>query len=401
MKRILALLLLSVSTLWGQFLPDIPDRLSYVGSFNGSSQYFSKTSPVSMDLNGSELGTNVGFETYSSPNFTGWARDVAGTTTVDTSYQSRTGNYAVKIVTDGSNNVGQVTQYVSVTAGLKYTFEVWHKVAGGADSIQYMLYDSTNNKSWVQSSQTWSAGAITSFSASSGTYAKTVANFVAQPGAINIQIRLTRKGTEPAGSTFIFDDVSLTRAWDAVAVYRVKTSQPSGTGTLFHGGTGSNYLEMQVTPNRQNVKLADGTTTTTLTGASIPVNDGRERTFAFTLNRTGSLVQHVYGGGDAGTSQSITSIGKIAIGAFYIGTFGGTINFYDGSLGELLIVRYASLPSDIASWIAFANTQRFIPEPPGGGTTVLRLFGRENSAYDQSGTQGVLTNTGNTPIIPR
>ena len=387
MKRALLLLLLSVSTLWGQFLPDIPDRLSYVAQLNGTSQYFSKTSPTKMDLNGSELITlaaNRDFED-SVGTWTGSGNHTIVRTTGD----KKAGSASGLISSSGAGDT--TTNYVTLPAnaftvlvnGTKATIETWARSGTATTTLSLNIGDTTLTSG--------------NLSTTPGTFTKVVFNINVTAARIDVPFRWYLN--KAVDSVFV-DVNSLTQAYDIACVYKIKTSHPSGTGTIFHGGTGSIYLEMQISPNRQNIKLSDGTTIVTLTGASIPVNDGRERTFAFTLNRTGSLDQYVYGGA-AGTAQSVVSVGKISIGAFFVGIFNGTINLYNGQIGDLILVRYPSLPSNIASWIAHVNTQRFIPEPPGGGTTVLRLFGKENSAYDQSGTQGVLTNTGSTPIIPR
>ena len=381
MKRTLLLLLLSVSTLWGQFLPDIPDRLSYVAQFNGSTQYFSKTSSVNMDLNGSEMLTNPTLDV----DITGWAIDgnvaLAHETTI-----KRTGAGSCKItyVTTG----GIKSTPINNTSTNKFTLEAWVYIP--AASVTRVVRIGLRNQS----------GALiqgeTEVTLVADTWTKIV-RITQCNGTQTSLILWVRLPSPTAGDIFYLDDVSLTQAYDGIVGLESKTT--NGSTQTLAGSSKSNGSRLRIWQNTTtaSVTLTDGTISVTATN-SATVNDGRPHRWGVAWSRTGNLTLYI--DGVAGTGQSIAGVGAVTVDTLWIGRDEAG-NDFNGQIGEKVQVKYSTLPTNIANWIVYVNTQRYIPEPPGGGETVLRIFGRRNDALDQSGNQGVLTNTGATPIIPR
>ena len=399
MKRALLLLLLSVSTLWGQFLPDIPDRLSYAGLFNGTSQYFSKTAPTKMDLNGSELITvTTTFETDS----TGWTNDTFSDYRT-TNARAHGGTKSLAFITTGVvlKPYGQLTTAISNTSTNKFTTEFW------------VYVPSTNTQDTVRigfANQALGLIEHTTTKITKGAWKKMVINFAAPGTQTGLKVYPQLWGYTGASDTLYIDDVSLTQAYDGLIVVEYKSSGFTNHGSSRNavmgrgdavGGQAQAWAFTYTSANLLELFISDGTNSITHAPA-INLNDNRYHKIVYVLNRTGN--SDLYFDGVLRATASASSLGKMGAPTtdlFVIGSDAVAARSILGSIAETAFVRYTPLPSDIASWIAYANTQRFIPEPPGGGTTVLRLFGKENSAYDQSGTQGVLTNTGSTPIIPR
>ena len=391
MKRTLLLFLLSVSTLWGQFLPDIPDRLNYAAQLNGTSQYFSKATPPRMDLNGSEILTVT---TTFDADVTGWEVNSGSALAHETTIK-RTGAGSARTIRTGANSIiaFRPSAAVNNATTIKVTGEVWvYRTAGSTGSalIQANILNESN-------------GALisgTNTVATVDTWVKLVVNGQLPGTQTGIKLGIQAQSAQ-TGDTVYVDDVSLTQAYDGVIAGWVKTTNTTNLATIAQLGVVSSGYGLRLTNTGAVTALFFDAVVAQSNNSTTVINDGRYYFVAITYNRTGNQQIYISGLAD-GAGASITAIGKISgETSFTLGARGAPDRYFPGLLGEWVLVRYASLPSDIASWIAYARTQRFIPEPPGGGTTILRLFGKENSAYDQSGNQGVLTNAGNTPIIPR
>ena len=387
MKRTLLLLLLSVSTLWGQFLPDIPDRLSYAAQLNGSSQYFSKTSPVNMDLNGSELLSDVGFES-------GRWTAVFNATTSQSTVQKRTGTYSMLVLATGGSATTRSPAVTNATTN-KFTGEAWVYVPNTNTSKTVRLSITDQGASVINP--------LTTVSPATDTWVKVVVNVQAPGTQTGLTLQVGLSGTSVSGDSLYIDDVSLTQAYDGLIGLWFYASSIASNLRLVGRTTAGNNAGFEVFTNSSKFTgFSQAGPAFTGNAQSQTLTSGRWHFGVAVINRTDSI--RVSANGEILTGAVVaTSLGKIVPGTVFIGSLSGTSQFWAGNIGELVYVRYTSSPSVavLNAWIAYANTQRFIPEPPGGGTTVLRLFGKENSAYDQSGIQGVLTNTGNTPIIPR
>lgn len=364
----------------------------YVASLNGSSQYFSKTSPAKGDLNGSEVILNAndrGFED-SVANWAGTGNHAIVRTTGD----KRTGTASGRISSSGAGDTtsNYVTlpgnAYTIIADGNKATLEVYARSGTATTTLSLNIADTTLTSG--------------NLSTTPGSFTKVVFNYrltAARAGAA------FRWYLNKAVDSVFVDDVSLTQAYDWIVFTKVKTSEADGViydyretgastspGHFLSVGTGSRVLIGSIGDNVGRVLAIS----TAVAGNNV------DHTVAYTIDRTSTTGQRFYlDGVQNGTTGNPTTVGVVRNSAsLFIGT--ATVgSVYGGTIGEVLMVRYPSLPSDIATWIAHANTQRFIPEPPGGGETVLRVFGRRPDALDQSGNQGVLTNTGSTPIIQK
>ena len=390
MKKLLLLTFLFVTSVFGQ-VPTNASRIPltvppvYVGSFNGTSQYFSKTSPTKMDLNGSELVANGGMEGDSS-----WTNLGTPTTNARSSVQAHGGTYSRYVVGSGTAGTGIASDVLTLVAGQKYTIEAWVYREAGTVTIE--MADGQGSFSTTSTLNTW---------------VKVVKNFTATANLTN-RLRIYQ-GTADTLKAY-FDDVSLTQAYDGLIVVEYKSSGFTNHGSSRNavmgrgdavGGQAQAWAFTYTSANLLELFISDGTNSITHAPA-INLNDNRYHKIVYVLNRTGN--SDLYFDGVLRATASASSLGKMGAPTtdlFVIGGDAVAARSILGSIAETAFVRYTPLPSDIASWIAYANTQRFIPEPPGGGETVLRVFGRRNDALDQSGNQGVLTNTGSTPIIQK
>lgn len=390
MKKLLLSLLMFVTPLLSQTaLDDVPDRLNYVASLNGQNQYFSKTSPSKMDLNGEELLLNPTL----NAGVTNWSVGGNGTLTHSTD-TLRSGAGAGRIVANGSARSYAVSSVRANTTTDKFTCEFWCYVPASniSKTVSVLITDQVlvtigSSGEKTLTGDTWTKISVT----------------VQTPGTqTHIRAYIGFGGPVPtAGDVFFFDDASLTQAWDFLVVADIKPSVSGSFNEIFsvYNGTPRYELRKSNAEKLQSI-VADGVVTPTAQSAG-NITTGVWTRVASTLNRTENATNYISGSSDGGAP--LTTVGKLP--TWSVADIGVHLadpsRYWSGQIGEVLVVRYSSLPSNVASWVAYASTQRFIPEPPGGGTTVLRLFGRRNDAYDQSGNQGVLTNTGSTPIIAK
>jgi len=339
-----------------------------------------------MDLNGSELNPYAEFEV----DTTGWLGVNSWTDFRTTSARSHTGLRSMVLVANDIVTPVIFSSVITNATANKFTVQVYCIIpsTNSKDTIRIGIY----NQSYVL------IGTRTTQKISKGAWVPVVVNALAPGTQTGFRLGVELIGTPvPSGDSLYVDGASLTQAYDGAASVRVKTSGGSTQTIAGSSVTNSSRLRIWQNTATASASISDGTTTVTATN-SATVNDGREHKWDVTWSRTGNLTLYI--DGVAGTGQSITGLGAITVDTLWIGRDQAG-NYFNGTIGEKLRVRYSSLPSDIASWIAYAATQRFIPEPPGGGETVLRVFGRRPDAYDQSGNQGTLTNTGSTPIIPK
>ena len=193
----------------------------WVASLNGSSQYFSKTSPSKMDLNGSEMITNAnntGFET----NVGDWVG--AGThAIVRTTGDKRTGTASGLISSGGAGDTtsNYVTlpgsAYTVIADGNKATLEVWARSGTGTTTLSLNIADTTLTSG--------------NLSTTPGSFTKVVFNYRLTAARAGAAIRAYLN--KAVDSVFV-DDNSLTQAYDAVMVLSFKTT---GASTAFMVGT--------------------------------------------------------------------------------------------------------------------------------------------------------------------
>lgn len=359
---------------------------SYAALLNGTSQYFSKTSPTKMDFNGSELVTNGTFD----DNVTGWTA-VAATLSHETVIK-RTGGGSAKMVWASGTAMVLLSTAVSNASTNKFTAEAWVYAPTGNTNFTAAIF--------IANQVGTAISGITNVVLVADTWTKLVVNATAPGTQTSVQLRV-RLDAAASGDILYVDDASLTQAWDFLVITDVKPTVAGSFNEIFSAYNASIRYEFRKSSTEKlQTILYDGSTTPTAQSSGNIVTNAWQR-IASTLDRTGSATNYISGAVDG--AALITSLGKLS--AWSVADVGIHLadpsRWWTGQIGEVLVVRYASLPTDIASWIAYANTQRFIPEPPGGGETVLRIFGRRNDALDQSGNQGLLVNTGGTPIIPK
>ena len=357
-----------------------------------------------MDLNGSEITTYGNCETY-APKIGGFNSIIR----CDTAIVARphSGSNALQILPNAATAVGFRIGATSgslngTVVGSKYTLEAWvYLAAAFSGSLSEVKLSIVKDNSVIIASSTSPAA--------TATWTKLVVNFEVPAGSTGITpvVYLNNTAATLASTdTALVDDVSLTQAWDGVIGARVNVNSFATERTLLRRKNGDAtvagwYLTIPTT-GRINLRLGDDINIASANAAADKLVVLNKEVFVIgTIDRTGLLT--IYLSGENVGTVSAALIGRVvsATEVFYLGVKGGVSNFFSGTIREPFFIRYTPLPSDIARWIAHANTQRFIPEPPGGGETVLRIFGRRNDALDQSGNQGVLTNTGSTPIIQK
>lgn len=307
---------------------------------NGSSQYWTKTSPSNVDLNGSELITasdDQGFESTVG----NWTRAGTVSAAVRSTVDKRTGTASMRATSSGAgdttSNYIQLNypRFTTIVSGNKYTLELFARSATASRTITLRIGDAAVT----------SATLSTTFAS----FTKVVLNFQATASTINKPIYITTSGV--IDSLYI-DDVSLTQAYDALVAVWFNNTSTGVIQTVFSQRTdaSTSYLALQIgTDNRIEFKaISSGGQTVAPTGGPT-LADGKLHLFILTIDRTGTY--NTYVDGVAVTSSSFSSIGKITALAFGIGAlpFASPILYFNGQIGSFQFVRYAALPSDIVS----------------------------------------------------
>jgi len=380
MKRLLLFLIVPTLALaQGPYRVAVNQPARYAVQLDGTSQYLSKSSPSSMDLNGSEILSNTTWEV----NTTGWTLAAKATRTSD---QAHGGSYSIAD-TGGTLETTWIYQTLSPTiSGYKVTAEAWcYVVSAAGGRPRLVLLD---------------AGSVTLAQAYADTskknqWQKVVINYNA---AVGNAIKYFELDFSATSGLCYWDDPSLTQAYDALLLARVKRSGTTTYRDLLRVRAGTLNYKLGTGTTGENLFVCymhDGTTALASNYSAGFPYDGQWHLWAGQIVRTGTTGGVSYFDGKAGTAVNLSTLGKLSgADGLLIGENSAGI-LLDATVGELLVIRFDALPSDIASWIAYASTQRFIPDPPAGGTVVLKLLGKENSFRDQSGTQGILTNNGN------
>jgi hypothetical protein len=122
-----------------------------------------------------------------------------------------------------------------------------------------------------------------------------------------------------------------------------------------------------------------------------------------TIDRTGNIAG--YGDGTAdGTPASTATVGKVVTSSargLNVGVNGNTTlaNYFSGSIGPVMVVRFNSLPSDIANQIAYISAtwrKKGFPKVIGDGMT--RLYIDWQNPSDKSGNSNNITPAGGAGI---
>lgn len=184
---------------------------------DGAADYASKSSPVNLDMNGSEILSNPTLDA----NVTGWgvtgSHTIAHETTV-----VRTGGGAGKVTMVSTASCRIFTSSQSPVVGKKYTYEVWVRVpaANTGKKVNLLLMRSDFTE--------YAVGAVVTLAGD--TWTKVVLNTVI-PAGETLSFWPTIKLTEHiAGDIIYWDDASFTEAHDFTWNQWIKC--PSGTSTF-------------------------------------------------------------------------------------------------------------------------------------------------------------------------
>lgn len=391
----LFLLLLIPLLGWAQ-TSKIPFRSSMqsVSSFNATDQYWYRTTPSLMDLNGSERLANTGFETDSTNWTTVVTRDSAwGTTTT----QRKSGNKSLflcvnqKGQADGSTSVWN-TPISDVTTN-KATAEGWFYCPSTnvSKGVVLSIRDQNQANAIVTTTQTITAN----------TWTKLVANGQLTGAQTGISV-IYQINSPTKGDSLFIDDASLTQAWDALwlAIFK-NTISTTASDRIFDIGDGGANSEILLcnNSNKISILISDGSNVAKTLTSTTSVNDGVYHFVAIALQRDNNGTLYLDGNVNV-TPTAISSVGKISSTmTLFVGTNNaGMTAGWLGPLGQIQFIRFASLPSGIATTIAQINAswkRQGFPKVYSGGTIVLdidwKLLG-----FDQTNP---LTSSGTPPII--
>lgn len=349
---------------------------------NGTSQYWTKSSPSNLDLNGSEVVTNGTFDA----NVTGWA-GVDATLAYETSIK-RTGAGSCKVTATGVVGAYLASNNVSNTTNGKFTFECW--VYAPSATVNKTVRLQVRNQvlgTIFQSGNT---------TLTADTWTKLVVNGSADGTQTGLRAVVQWVGTPTTGDIFYADDASLTQAYDAMIVALVK-STTSATSRIAHcrGAGSTGYALNTVVGGGINSDINDGTTTSGSTTSNTFLN-GSLYIVATTIDRSGNIVSYL--DGVASGATSVTGKGVVRAQSIGIGALTGGTEFYTGSIIFVQFVRFVALPSDIAQTIAQISAQKK-PMSAYSGGQIVAWYDWQSGGYDKSGSGNHLTNVGGAPII--
>ena len=326
---------------------------------------------------------NTGFET----NLGDWA-NFGNHSAVRSTVDDRTGSASMKITSSGAGDTTANFMYLppsalgTIVSGNKYTIELWARSATATSTITINI-----------GTQSATSGTLSTTFAS---FTKVVFNFTATSGSDTLKIYANK-----AIDSLYVDDVSLTQAYDAMVLAQIKTSTDYSGGSKGVFGAnvsdgGSTGYEILVgVDNTFRIVYRDGTTTASSLGQQT-INDGKYRICIATLARDGVITRYVDGVAQL-TTTSISAIGKVSgIGFLGAGKAAGT--FFTGNIGFTQIVRFASLPSGVASTIAQISQQKK-PLSAYENGTIVAWYDWESGGYDKSGFGNHLTKVADPQII--
>jgi hypothetical protein len=387
MKKLLILLLLISFGAEAQYSSRSRDRrlkgtTQKAVSFDGATQYLSKATPASMDLNGSERLANTGFETDTS-NWT-----VANGAIVGSTAQKKSGSRSCLLVATGAG-ASITSETVTDATTNKGTGETWVYcgLAASTKSIKIVLLNQALAS--IDSTITTVTGA---------TWTKLVRNQQWSGTQTGVKVRIGFNGGALNDSLWI-DDVSLTQAYDAMVYFNIKHSSTTvGASERFfyanNGTTNERYFCI-ATPTGVNIGMFDNAGGAQGSYSVTTFNDNLFHRIVGTYNRTGNVAS--YYDGLAGGAESIAGIGKITgISNLPIGSAGAS-NYFNGAISEVQIVRFTALPSDIATIVAgISATKKPLSSYTNG--TIVGWWDFKNGFNDKVGLNN-LTPTGAPPII--
>ncbi len=367
----------------------LPHRLysqKYGIKLNGVDQYNQRTAPINMDLNGSEMITATDDRTFETTvgNWTGAGTHSIARSILQAHSGSASGLITATGIGDATTNYVQLDypNFTAIVSGSKFTREIWARSLIAGTKITGVIGD--------QSSQ--SVALFTS------AWTKVVFNFQATVSTVNQPLRIYLSAIDGV----YIDDVSLTQAYDGMIIAFVSPSSNTGLQkTIMNPGLNSGakyWMYVDNTPELIRGQVSDGTTTVTGGGTGTAVvTDGRLHCLIWTLQRDGNLLLYT-DATVASSPQSIASIGKIVLtNAFDVGWNNGAA-YFPGKIGECQIIRFTSLPSDIATTIATISARKKALSSYQNGT-IVAWYDWKKQGYDKSGNGNHLTLVGAPPIV--
>ncbi len=393
MKKIFLILFLPVLFNCQNILLQDTPQFGKATDFDGSTEYCSKTSPINLDLSGTERVTTLtdrNFET-SIGNWT-----ATGTYTITRSdSQKYSGNYAGRIVVVGNGD--STTNYIELATSNytalvnreKYTRENWY-------------YPSVVCTSWVKIGST-----VTSKVLSATSWQKAVSNFqVTSSTQINQPVRIWFTGITGTQRVWI-DDYSITQSFDYLINCWVNLSGYVSHGSIYNSifgygnpvlNAGIGYSISYLNDNKLTIFLNSGSSQIAATSTSTFILN-TWLLLQFYINRTGNAI--LYQNGELLKSTSIISLGKITGQDLYIGSdAASSIRSMKGIIGKVQITRFTDITqSNVSAPTLLSAYRNGIPRVwVGGGAQVSLITNWKGTTdasmlYDWSGTGNNLTGT--------
>jgi hypothetical protein len=360
----------------------------YATVLDGSTQWWSKTTPVGMDLNGAEMITaSTTFEVDS----TGWSK-AAFNDFRTTNARAHSGSKSLAGIATAAVSFPylRLTTAIANTSTNKFTFEVWAYVP--ATNVQDTVVIQVVNQGFSSSSF---GVAVTTTKLTKGTWSKLVLNVQASGTQTGILFYAQLAGLTGIVDTLYIDDVSLTQAKDAMVMGIINAT--AGT-VIFCASTGDGNnprYNILGTTGTLRTYLHDGTTASD--GQNGTLVDGKDHSYQVTINRTGNVTRYI-DGVSVGTT-AMTALGKITVTNLSLGYL--SAGYLTGKLGQTQTILYDALPADIASTIAYIGATyktRGLPKVYPGGTIVLDVDWSQGG-LDKSGQGNHLSNTGGAPTM--
>ena len=337
------------------------------------------------------IGNNRGFEN-SKGNWT----DNGNHSAVQSSTYKKTGTYSLKITAtaagDGTSNYESLPYTIlnsAIISGNKYTFELWAYGNTNGVTLSIKIGD-----------QIVTGKAV--YSAVAGTFTKEVFKFQATSSTVNQDIRLYL-----SGAAIVISVISRSRKL-SVMLLSIKykhTTNNGNTNTIFsHENSNINGYELRIRDDGSNAGKLDFVIfddVNTVQKQLANAEDNNYHICNVTINQTGNL--YLYRDDVTASGLSMTALGKLNYGSIYaneydIGSRAGSINFYKEFIGEIQIVLFPSLPSNINDIVAqISATQKYLSSYPNG--TIAGWWDWKNSGLDKSGNGNNLTPVGNPPSV--
>lgn len=335
--------------------------LSRAIAFDGTTDYFSIAdgAQTGLDLNGAEILTDGGLEVWTGDNLNNWV-ETESTSTVTKEIVLMHGDAAcAKFTIDAINTPAEIKQDNDLEAYTQYTIEFWYKTEATKTCKAYLKNLSTGE--YLHSDGTW--GAVDNYvtNLSNVVWTKTSFNFTSTTAA---SYKLGIQGHNAASSSFYIDDISLTECRDAVILVVVKPGADVATNRYLIRKIAvvvGYYFRINQTNGKLTAYISDGVNTTT-SGANTAVNDNAYHLFQINYDRDSATGLNIIldGSSDLTVNGDLTAIGNIDNAtAFHLGSTEAPINFFLGSIAEVMMLVGSPLPANVLSdaFALFAHKQ--------------------------------------------